>query len=95
MSFFYENLFQEDESSVQNDTFEKPLVEENDFVEENSEFDVNRQNEEMFNTVMKNVSKNNDDYWDNNLVIKIILIGLGLFILIGSLYIFILWYKTK
>ena len=56
--------------------------EENNFT--NSDLEVNKKNSEQYESLMRDASVNLDFYWDkNNIVVKLILLGLGLFIIIG------------
>jgi len=46
--------------------------------------EVNRKNSDQYESLMRDASVNLDCYWDkNNMVIKFILLGLGIFIVIG------------
>lgn len=57
----------------------------------NLEVDVNRKNSEHFESVMKDASVDLDKfYWDkDNIIIKLILIGLAIFIIVGVVMVFV------
>lgn len=60
------------------------------------EFDVNKKNEDQYNNLIEHSKKSNDVYWDrNNPIVKVVLIGLLVIAVIGTLYYFIVWFKTR
>ena len=53
----------------------------------NGELDVNRKNREDYEKLMQKSSTQLNDYWDsNNIIVRIILGLLGIFIVCGVLY---------
>lgn len=57
---------------------------------DNNEIDVNKRNSEHYETLMKEAGVNLDSYWDkNNIFVRIVLIGLAIFIVIGVLLVFV------
>lgn len=57
---------------------------------DNNEVDVNKRNSEHYETLMKEAGVNLDSYWDkNNIFVRIVLIGLAIFIVIGVLLVFV------
>ena len=57
-------------------------------VDVTTELDINRKNREGYEQLMKESSTNLDGYWDiNNVFVKAVLIGLLIFIAIGSIVI--------
>ena len=66
-----------------NENEEKEIFEEEAGFNSNN-LEVNRKNSEQFESLMRDASVNLDFYWDkNNIVVKLILLGLGLFIIVG------------
>lgn len=60
------------------------------YAENNNDVDVNKKNSEHYESVMRDASVNLDSYWDsNNIVVRLVLIGLAIFIVVGVLLVFI------
>ena len=60
------------------------------------ELEVNRKNREDFEKLMKESSTQLDGYWDkNNSFVKVLLIGLLIFIVIGSIIVLSSYLGTK
>lgn len=61
-----------------------------------NDLEVNRQNEEQYNSLIEHSRQKDDAYWDrNNPVIKVILTLLLIIAVVGTLYYVILWLNTK
>lgn len=55
--------------------------------ENKEELEINKQNREDYENLMKKSGVKKDDYWDkNDPVVKIILLSLGVFIILGVLF---------
>lgn len=62
----------------------------------NAELDVNKNKREEYEQLMKDSSTQLDGYWDsNNLFVKILLIGLFILIVVGSLAILVPYFLGK
>lgn len=73
-----------------NENEEKEIFEEEAGFNSN-DLEVNRKNSEQFESLMRDASVNLDFYWDkNNIVVKLILLGLGLFIIVGVIMVLFL-----
>ncbi len=73
-----------------NENEEKEIFEEEAGFNSN-DLEVNRKNSEQFESLMRDASVNLDFYWDkNNIVVKLILLGLGLFIIVGVIIVLFL-----
>lgn len=60
----------------------------------NKEVDVNKNNQQEYNSLMENARRKNDAYWDiNNPIVRIILLVLLVFAIAGAIYYFALWSK--
>lgn len=58
--------------------------------------ETNKKNSEEFDRVMDNAAKNYDAYMDrNNIFVRIVLLCLLAFIILGSLYYAILWFTNN
>lgn len=69
-----------------------------DYPEDNldSEVDVNKKNQDVYNHIVEHSQNKDNGYWDrNNLVIKVILTVLFVIALLGTIYYFIMWLKVK
>ena len=61
-----------------------------------NQVDVNKEHEEAYDNLIKNAKPIDNGDWDiNSPIIKIVLTVLGIIILIGLIYFFILWLKIK
>ena len=72
----------------------------NEFDNENmnldNEVDVNKKNQDTYNSILQHSQDKDNGYWDrNNPVIKIILLILFVIAFIGTIYYFITWLKVK
>lgn len=91
MAFFDKDLFDSFDEEVKEENF-KDLAKENLQADESiditfKDLDVNQRNDIEFNRVMSNASVNYDSYWDkNNPFLRVLLIVLGVFIVVGILY---------
>lgn len=73
-----------------NENEEKEIFEEEAGFNSN-DLEVNRKNSEQFESLMRDASVNLDFYWDkNNIFVKFILLGLGLFIIVGVIMVLFL-----
>lgn len=60
------------------------------------ELEVNKKNREDYEKLMKESSTNLDEFWDSkNILVKLILLFLLIVIVVGSVMIFVTYYKTK
>ena len=60
------------------------------------ELEVNKKNREDYEKLMKESSTNLDEFWDSkNILVKLILLFLLSVIVVGSVMIFVTYYKTK
>ncbi len=63
---------------------------------QNVELEVNRKNREDYEKLMKDSATQLDGYWDkNNSFVKILLIALFIFIVIGSFIVLSSYFATK
>ena len=62
----------------------------------NNEVEINKENEEAYNNLIQNAKPKDNGDWDiNSPVIKVILAVLGIIIVIGLIFYFVLFLKMK
>lgn len=88
---FFTSMGVQDNSDMFDDDIAKWTKKESDDI--SKENVVNQKNEEEFQEIMSNASKKYNTYWDrDDLVIKIIMIGLFGFAAIGVAFYLFLWF---
>ena len=100
MSFFDDDFYKElsdDGSNVSNAESDNTNFDEvnnsSDHVE-NVDLEVNKRNQETFDSLMNNAKMKKNDYWDvNSPIVKIVLFILFVIIVIGLLYYVFSWFN--
>ncbi|MDO4996023.1 MAG: hypothetical protein Q4E69_02480 [Bacilli bacterium] len=92
MAFFDQNISPEEQKSLEEENRELNT----EIQEVNEELDVNRKNREEYEDLMEKSKTNLDTYYDkNNVVVKLILFLLFVFIACGLVYYLLLYLRAK
>lgn len=100
MSFFDDDFYKElsdDGSNISNaesDNTNFDEVNNSSAPVENVDLEVNKRNQETFDSLMNNAKMKKNDYWDvNSPIVKIVLFILFVIIVIGLLYYVFSWFN--
>lgn len=92
MAFFNEQI--PNDNDKQNEAMNNSNNSENMFVTE--EVDVNRKNREDYEKIIEESKTNLDSYYDkNNIFVKLLMLGLLVFIVIGVIYYIMLFMANR